>query len=217
MRLRNVKGSREHIAINEYVIKDAETYKGTWKDLFQDGKPIHIEIGMGKGKFLMEMARQHPEIHYIGIEKYSSVLVRALEKMEEDPLDNVHFIRMDAEYINQVFDKGEVEEIYLNFSDPWPKDRHAKRRLTSRQFLARYKNIIREDQSVIFKTDNRDLFDFSLEEVKEAGWKLDLCTFDLHHSEYLEGNVMTEYEERFSAQGNPIHKMIIHRETSAPF
>ena len=136
----------------------------------------------------------------------------ALEKMEEDPLDNVHFIRMDAEYINQVFDKGEVEEIYLNFSDPWPKDRHAKRRLTSRQFLARYKNIIRENQSVIFKTDNRDLFDFSLEEVKEAGWKLDLCTFDLHHSEYLEGNVMTEYEEKFVKKGNPICKMIIHYE-----
>lgn len=212
MRLRNVKGSREHIAINEYVIKDAENYKGTWKELFQDGKPIHIEIGMGKGKFLMEMAKLHPEIHYIGIEKYSSVLVRALEKMEEEPLDNVHFIRMDAEYINQVFDKGEVEEIYLNFSDPWPKDRHAKRRLTSRQFLARYKNIIRENQSVIFKTDNRDLFDFSLEEVKEAGWKLDLCTFDLHHSEYLEGNVMTEYEEKFVKKGNPICKMIIHYE-----
>ena len=119
---------------------------------------------------------------------------------------------MDAEYINQVFDKGEVEEIYLNFSDPWPKDRHAKRRLTSRQFLARYKNIIRENQSVIFKTDNRDLFDFSLEEVKEAGWKLDLCTFDLHHSEYLEGNVMTEYEEKFVKKGNPICKMIIHYE-----
>ena len=212
MRLRNVKGSREHIAINEYVIKDAENYKGTWKEVFHDGKPIHIEIGMGKGKFLMEMAKLHPEIHYIGIEKYSSVLVRALEKMEEEPLDNVHFIRMDAEYINQVFDKGEVEEIYLNFSDPWPKDRHAKRRLTSRQFLARYKNIIRENQSVIFKTDNRDLFDFSLEEVKEAGWSVELCTFDLHHSEYLEGNVMTEYEEKFVKKGNPICKMIIHYE-----
>ena len=211
MRLRNVKGSREHIAINEYVIKEAEQYKGTWREVFEDDKPIHIEIGMGKGKFLMEMARQHPEIHYIGIEKYSSVLVRALEKMEEDPLNNVHFIRMDAEYINQVFDKGEVEEIYLNFSDPWPKDRHAKRRLTSRQFLARYKEILKENQRVIFKTDNRGLFDFSLEEVKEAGWKLDLCTFDLHHSEYLEGNVMTEYEEKFSSIGNPICKLIASR------
>ena len=212
MRLRNVKGSREHIAVNEYVIKDADQYKGTWKELFEDGKPIHIEIGMGKGKFLMEMAKRHPEIRYIGIEKYSSVLIRALEKMEEEPLDNVHFIRMDAEYINQVFDKGEVEEIYLNFSDPWPKDRHAKRRLTSRQFLARYRDILQENQSVIFKTDNRGLFDFSLEEVKEAGWKLDLCTFDLHHSEYLEGNVMTEYEEKFVQKGNPICKMIIHYE-----
>ena len=210
MRLRNVRGSREHIAENKYVIKEAEQYKGKWADLFGDHKPIHLEIGMGKGKFLMEMAKLHPEIHYIGIEKYSSVLIRALEKMEEEPLDNIHFLRMDAEYIQQYFEKGEVEEIYLNFSDPWPKDRHAKRRLTSRKFLARYKEILKEEGKVIFKTDNRGLFDFSLEEVKEAGWTLDLCTFDLHHIEYLEGNVMTEYEEKFVAKGNPICKMVIH-------
>lgn len=166
---------------------------------------------MGKGRFLMEMAKLHPDIHYIGIEKYSSVLVRALEKMEEEPLPNIHFLRMDAEYITQYFDKGEVAEIYLNFSDPWPKDRHAKRRLTSRQFLARYDEILADDGKVIFKTDNRGLFDFSLEEVKEAGWILDYATFDLHHSEYLNGNVMTEYEEKFVNLGNPICKMVIHR------
>ena len=121
MRLRNVKGSREQIAENEYVLKNAENNKGKWKEFFQDDKPIHLEIGMGKGRFLMEMAKLHPDIHYIGIEKYSSVLVRALEKMEEEPLPNIHFLRMDAEYITQYFDKGEVAEIYLNFSDPWPK------------------------------------------------------------------------------------------------
>ena len=165
---------------------------------------------MGKGKFLMEMAKLHPEIHYIGIEKYSSVCNTCYRKNGKgEPLDNIHFLRMDAEYIQQYFEKGEVEEIYLNFSDPWPRDRHAKRRLTSRQFLARYKEI-KEKGKVIFKTDNRGLFDFSLEEVKEAGWTLDLCTFDLHHSEYLEGNVMTEYEEKFVAKGNPICKMVIH-------
>lgn len=211
MRLRNVKGSREHIAENEYAIKEAEQYKGRWREFFGDGKPIHIEIGMGKGRFLMDLARLHPEIHYIGIEKYSSVLVRALEKMEEDPLPNLHFIRMDAEYITETFDEGEVDRIYLNFSDPWPKDRHAKRRLTSRQFLARYDQILKKEGHIEFKTDNRDLFDFSLEEVKEAGWTLELCTFDLHHSEYLEGNVMTEYEEKFVKKGNPICKMIIQR------
>ena len=145
MRLRNVKGSREQIAANEYTIKDAEQIKGQWKDYFQDGKPIQLEIGMGKGKFLMQLAEKNPQIHYIGIEKYSSVLVRALEKMEENPLENLHFIRMDAENIVNVFEKGEVDQIYLNFSDPWPKDRHAKRRLTSRQFLERYHNILKEE------------------------------------------------------------------------
>ncbi len=212
MRLRNVKGSREQIAENEFVIKNAEQNKGKWAEVFRDGRPIHLEIGMGKGKFLMEMARLHPDIHYIGIEKYSSVLVRALEKMEEEPLPNIHFLRMDAEYITEYFAPGEVEEIYLNFSDPWPKERHAKRRLTSRQFLARYDEILKPEGRVIFKTDNRGLFDFSLEEVQEAGWILDYHTFDLHHSEYLEGNVMTEYEEKFVQKGNPICKMVIHRQ-----
>ena len=215
MRLRNVKGSREQIAENEYVIKNAEKNKGKWREFFQDGKPIHLEIGMGKGRFLMEMARLHPEINYIGIEKYSSVLVRALEKMEEAPLPNIHFLRMDAEYITEYFDKGEVEEIYLNFSDPWPKDRHAKRRLTSRQFLSRYHEILSDNGKVIFKTDNRGLFDFSLEEVKESGWILDYYTYDLHHSEYLPGNVMTEYEEKFVNLGNPICKMVIHQNAAS--
>ena len=212
MRLRNVKGSRETIAANEFALKNPEQYKGKWSEVFEQNLPIHIEIGMGKGQFLMKMAELHPDIHYIGIEKYSSVLVRALEKIEENPLPNIHFIRMDAENITQVFEKGEVEQIYLNFSDPWPKDRHAKRRLTSRQFLERYDNILKDNEKIIFKTDNRALFDFSLEEVKEAGWSVELCTFDLHHSEYLEGNVMTEYEEKFVKKGNPICKMVIHHE-----
>ena len=195
MRLRNVKGSREQIAANEYTIKDAEQIKGQWKDYFQDGKPIQLEIGMGKGKFLMQLAEKNPQIHYIGIEKYSSVLVRALGKMEENPLENLHFIRMDAENIVNVFEKGEVDQIYLNFSDPWPKDRHAKRRLTSRQFFARYDAILKPDGRLEFKTDNQNLFTFSLEEIPEAGWHLDASTRDLHHDSVLnEGNIMTEYE-----------------------
>ncbi len=211
MRLKNVKGSRERIAANEYALKDVEQNKGSWKEFFGDGKPIHIEIGMGKGKFLMEMARRHPNIHYIGIEKFSSVLVRAVQKMEEEPLPNIHFIRMDAEYICNVFEKGEVEEIYLNFSDPWPKERHTKRRLTSHQFLERYDKILKEGGSIQFKTDNRDLFDFSVEEIRNAGWTIDQCTYDLHHSDFLEGNVMTEYEERFVAEEKPICKVTFHR------
>ena len=205
MRLRNVRGSREQIAQNELVIKDAQQYRGKWKEYLEDtDRPIRLEIGMGKGKFLMQMAVKEPAYQYIGIEKYSSVLVRALEKMEEDPLENVHFLRMDAEYITEYFAAGEVDHIFLNFSDPWPKDRHAKRRLTSVQFLKRYEKILAPGGGITFKTDNRDLFDFSLESVKEAEWTMTDLTFDLHHSEYVEGNVMTEYEERFVAKGNPI-------------
>ena len=214
MRLRNVKGSREQIAANEYTIKDAEQIKGQWKDYFQDGKPIQLEIGMGKGKFLMRLAEKNPHIHYIGIEKYSSVLVRAVEKTEDFEGKNLRLIRMDAEDIENVFEKGEVSRIYLNFSDPWPKDRHAKRRLTSVRFLERYDNILTSDGRIVFKTDNKDLFDFSLEQVEEAGWILENYTYDLHHSEYNEGNVMTEYEEKFSAKGNPICRLTAYRHES---
>lgn len=211
MRLRNVKGSREKIAGSEFVIHEPEGIKGKWHEFFQNENPIHIEIGMGKGKFITTLAQQNPDINYIGIEKYSSVLIRALEKRAEIELNNLIFIRMDAENIEEVFEKDEVDCIYLNFSDPWPKDRHAKRRLTSTQFLARYDKVLKREGEVIFKTDNRPLFDFSLEQVEEAGWKLKNHTFDLHHSEYIEGNVMTEYEEKFSAEGNPIHRLVAYR------
>ena len=211
MRLRNVKGSREAIAANDYVINEPEKNKGSWKQAFGNDNPIMIEIGMGKGKFLMELAKNNPDVNYVGIEKYSSVLVRALEKLEEDPRDNMLLIRMEAENINDVFDTDEVDRIYLNFSDPWPKDRHAKRRLTSREFLARYDQFLKKDGYIQFKTDNNDLFDFSLEEAKEAGWNLTELTRDLHNSEYVEGNVMTEYEEKFSSMGNPINRVVISR------
>lgn len=211
MRLRNVKGSREKIAANDFVIHNPEEMKGKWSEVFENDNPIHIEVGMGKGRFLMELAQLNPNINYIGIEKYSSVLIRAIEKREEVELSNLYFVRMDAEDINDVFAEGEIDQIYLNFSDPWPKDRHAKRRLTSHQFLARYDKILKKDGVVIFKTDNKDLFDFSLEEVPVAGWTLESYTYDLHHSEYKEGNVMTEYEEKFSSMGNPICRMVISR------
>lgn len=211
MRLRNVKGSRETIAANDYVVHAPEEQKGKWSEVFGNSNPIHIEVGMGKGKFITELARQNPDINYVGIEKYSSVLVRALEKRPALEQDNLMFIRMDAENLPEVFAKDEVERIYLNFSDPWPKDRHAKRRLTSVQFLSRYDQFLKPDGRVIFKTDNRPLFDFSLEQVEEAGWILESHTFDLHHSEYLEGNVMTEYESKFVAEGKPINRMVIYR------
>lgn len=220
MRLRNVKGAREKIAASHFTInEDNETalfdHKGSWNTVFGNNNPIHIEIGMGKGQFITELAKQNPDINYIGIEKFSSVLVRAIERKEADEealsLTNLFFIRMDAEKIEQVFAKEEVKRIYLNFSDPWPKDRHAKRRLTSTRFLARYDNVLANDGRIMFKTDNRDLFDFSLEQIKEAGWICDHVTYDLHHSEFNENNIMTEYETRFSAEGKPICRLEAYR------
>ena len=211
MRLRNVPGARETIIENQFSIQEPEQKKGKWAEVFGNDHPIHIEVGMGKGQFIIEMAKRNPEINYIGIEKYSSVLVRAVEKLEDFEQNNLRLIRMDAENIEEVFDKDEVDRTYLNFSDPWPKDRHAKRRLTSTRFLERYNNILTPEGRVMFKTDNKDLFDFSLEQVEEAGWILENHTYDLHHSEYNEGNVMTEYEEKFSAKGNPICRLVAYR------
>lgn len=213
MRLRNITGSREVIAASPYVVHEEQAFREKWQKVFENNHPIHIEIGMGKGKFIYTMARLHPDINYIGIEKYSSVLLRAIQKMEEEELPNLKFIRMDAEEITEVFAPGEVGRIYLNFSDPWPKDRHAKRRLPSRQFLERYDKILEVQGQLEFKTDNRELFDFAVEELAPAGWKAHVITYDLHKDAVLmEGNVMTEYEEKFSAMGNPIYKYIIYRE-----
>lgn len=211
MRLRNIKGSREKIQSNEYVVQEPEQYKGRWKEFFNNDNPIHVEIGMGKGKFITRLAHMNPDINYIGIEKFSSVLVRALEKRPELETNNLIFIRMDAEYINDVFDRDEIERIYLNFSDPWPKDRHAKRRLTSKEFFARYDKLLKSHGHVEFKTDNRELFDFSLEEVELASWKLRDVTFNLHDSEFAAGNIMTEYEEKFSQEGKPINRLVAFR------
>ena len=212
MRSRNITGSREMIRESGFVVHEPEEMRGRWKEAFGSDAPLHVEIGMGKGRFLMDMARLHPEISYIGIEKYSSVLLRAIQKMQEDPLPNVKFIRMDAEEIEAVFGEGEVDRIYLNFSDPWPKDRHAKRRLESRQFLKRYDRILKKGGQIEFKTDNRELFAFALEGLPEAGWRAKAVTWDLHGDPAMnEGNVMTEYEERFSSLGNPICKYIIER------
>ena len=212
MRLRNIKGSKEFIEASPYVIQEPENWKGKRSELFHKDHPLHIEIGMGKGQFIHELAANNPDINYIGIEMYSSVLYRALEKRAETELENLFFLRFDAKYLANIFDHGEVSRIYLNFSDPWPKDRHAKRRLTSPNFLTLYHDILAPDGWIQFKTDNRDLFDFSVESVKESAfWHIDEITYDLHHSEYLPGNIMTEYESRFVAEGKPICRFVISR------
>ena len=209
MRLRNVKGAREKISASVSVIDNPRDYKGKWRDLFGNNNPIYIEIGMGKGKFIIDNAIKNPNINYIGIEKFSSVLVRAIERKEanENDLSNLVFLRFDAEYIEEVFEKEEVDRIYLNFSDPWPKDRHAKRRLTSKEYFKRYDNILSKEGKVIFKTDNNDLFNFSLEQIEIAGWTLINKTNDLHNSEYVKENIMTEYEERFVKEGIAINRL----------
>ena len=215
MRLRNIPGADDVIRKHPIAIKNETEKKGLWNKVFGNDNPIHIEIGMGKGQFLLTLAKQKPNINYIGIERYSSVLLRALEKFDTEEfmeLQNIRFICMDAFELPEVFSLGEVAKIYLNFSDPWPKSRHANRRLTSTRFFGQYDKVLAQNGVVEFKTDNRPLFEFSLEQVEEAGWRLLAHTFDLHNDETMnEGNVMTEYEEKFSSMGNPIHKLIATR------
>lgn len=211
MRLRNVRGSREIVDASGYVLKNPSQFKGKWSEVFGRKNPLFLEIGMGKGKFITTLAEQNPEINYIGMEKFSSALVRGLEKQNELALSNLFFLRENAEYLPEFFEQGEISRIYLNFSDPWPKERHAKRRLTSREYFQRYDQVLILDGIVEFKTDNQALFEFSLEEAAAAGWEVIACTTDLHQSDMADGNVMTEYEEKFSSKGNPIFKVIIKK------
>lgn len=213
MRLRNIPIAKEVIAASDCVVKDYKGNKGTWAEVFGNDHPLRIEVGMGKGQFIIAMAQKYPEINFIGIERYDSVLLRAIQKLEkeENQPANLRFVCMDAGELPETFGKGEVDRIYLNFSDPWPKERHAKRRLTSREFLKRYEEILEPGHFVEFKTDNVGLFDFSLEEIQDYGWILKDHTHDLHHHEYMNnGNIMTEYEEKFSSQGNNICKLIAY-------
>ena len=187
-------------------IKNPEENKGKWSQVFGNNNPIHIEIGCGKGNFILGMARMYPDINFIGIEKVEDVIVMAMEKVTAAELTNVLFMDMDAERIEEFFTKGEIERIYLNFSDPWKKKKQAKRRLTHKNFLDKYKNVLNEGDYIFFKTDNRPLFEFSLNSFCEENYKLSNISLDLHNSNF-EGNVMTEYEERFSKMGMPIYRL----------
>ena len=213
MRLRHIKGAEQQIAESPYVIQDPAALKGRWNEQFGNDHPLEIEVGMGKGKFIMDLAAANPGINYLGIERYSSVLLRALQKRAELELPNIFFLCIDAAEMASYFAPGEVDRIYLNFSDPWPKDRHARRRLTSHEFLDRYDQFLAADGRLEFKTDNQDLFTFSLEEIETSDrWHLNASTRDLHHDPSMnEGNIMTEYEEKFSSKGNPICKLIASR------
>ena len=211
MRLRHITGAEQRIAESVHVVSDPETQRGRWQEVYGNDRPIYVEIGMGKGKFLMDLARQNPQFNYLGVEIYSSVLLKAVQKQEEERLGNVRFLCVDALKLAEILAPGAAAGIYLNFSDPWPKDRHAKRRLTSPRFLAVYDRILAPDGAIEFKTDNRGLFEYSLESIPAAGWEIIYSTFDLHRSGYAEGNVMTEYEEKFAAEGKPICKLVATR------
>ncbi len=213
MRLRNIPGADEIVSNSSFCIQQPEENKGMWAQFLGNSYPIHIEIGMGKGRFLMDLAAQNPKINYLGIERYTSVLLRAVQKMELLPLPNLHFLCADAAMLPNLFAEGEVDCIYLNFSDPWPKERHAKRRLTSPEFLNRYDQVLSPNGRIEFKTDNQALFSYSLEAIQNSPvWKLDAFTKDLHHDRIMgEGNIMTEYEEKFSSRGNPIYKLVSSR------
>ena len=206
MRLRNIKNAPERLAQNErdFVVNPTE-YKGNWHKLFGNDNPIHIEIGMGKGQFLSTLATKNPNVNYIGIEKFSSVLLRASEKLELLELTNVKIINVDAQNLEEVFAEDEIDRIYLNFSDPWPKNAHAKRRLTSNRFLPIYEKILQRHGEIHFKTDNRILFEFSLESLNNYGLQLSNISLDLHNSDYPD-NIVTEYEEKFSKFG-PIYRL----------
>ncbi len=209
MRLRNVKGAKEKIENSKYVILDYENYKGKFNELFQNNNLLYIEIGTGKGKFIRKMALENPNINFIGIEKFDSVLVRALEKVEQEDIPNLKFLRMDATNIDEIF-LHEIDKIFLNFSDPWPKARHENRRLTSINFLRKYDNIFKSTKEIEMKTDNRHLFEFSVKSLTDYDYKIQLLCLDLY-SEDVSLNISTEYEDKFHNKGLPIYKIVVKK------
>ncbi len=202
MRLKNIKGASLIIDASKYVIENPSDYKGIFKSLFHNNNPLHLEIGIGKGQFIINMAKAFPNINFIGIEMYDSVIVRAVQKQDVEGLANLKLIKFDATNIEDIFDH-EIDVLYLNFSDPWPKKRHTHRRLTSERFLKRYDSIFAGKNVIIQKTDNRHFFEFSLKTFTNYGYKIEELSLDLHKDDYF--NVKTEYEERFSSMGYPIY------------
>ncbi len=209
MRLRKVKNARERLMVdnNKYFINEPENYKGKWNELFSNNNPLHIEIGCGKGQFMSTLAKLNPDINYIAIEKFDSVLLRCLEKIINDDIPNLKIAVMDAAVLGTYFADDEVDRIYLNFSDPWPKSHHAKRRLTSPLFLDLYKHVLKDEGEIHFKTDNRGLFEYSLESFNNNGFKLSHISLDLHKdTEKYPDNITTEFEDKWSKLG-PIYRL----------
>ena len=203
MRLRKVKNAQNIIDESQYIIKKPEIYKGNYKNVFENDNPIYIEVGMGKGDFIIENALKNPEINFIGIEKFDSVMVRAVQKLEEYDIPNLKLIKIDALNIDNIFDK-EISCLYLNFSDPWPKKRHTNRRLTSNVFFNKYDLIFKNTKKIIMKTDNRHLFEYSIKSLTDYGYKINDISLDLHSDNKLD-NIETEYEKKFVSKGMVIY------------
>ena len=210
MRLKNVKGASTIIENSDYIIKEPKKYKGNYNLLFNNSNPIYIEIGMGKGDFIIENALKYPNVNFIGIEKFDSVIVRACQKLEDKKIPNLKLIRIDAEEIEEVFER-EVSLIYLNFSDPWPKARHEKRRLSHERFLKKYDSIFQDEKRIIMKTDNRNLFEFSVKSFVEYGYKIEDISLNLYEDD-IKNNIPTEYETRFHERGMVIYKVDVHKD-----
>lgn len=197
------------------MVEDPKAQRGAWKQLFGNENPIRLEIGCGKGRFILENARRNPDINFVAIEKEEGALIMATEKAVNEALPNLRFLSFDAAALNEIFAPGEVSLIYLNFSDPWPPNRQRKRRLTWRAFLVVYDEILAEDGAIFFKTDNQRLFEWSLGELCQNGWLLQNISLDLHKSDY--DNIMTEYEEKFSSQGYRIYRVEARKRTPQNF
>ena len=209
MRQRNVKNKKEIINNSKYIVLYPEKYKTNWNKLFNNNNPIYIEIGMGKGNFILENALRYSNINFIGIEKYDSIMALAIKKIDQYEIDNLKLIRMDAQNILDVFEY-EIDKIYLNFSDPWPKERHAKRRLTSSIFLEKYDKVFRNNPIIEMKTDNQGLFEYSLVSFNNNNYFITDISLDLHHSN-IQNNIMTEYERKFSEENHCIYYVKVEK------
>ncbi|RKD22357.1 tRNA (guanine-N7-)-methyltransferase [Caminicella sporogenes DSM 14501] len=208
MRLRYIKNAKEKMEMHDKVITNPEQYRYSWNDIFGNDNPIHVEFGAGRGGFIVKMAEKYHDINYLAFERNSKVIIKGLNKLPEKVPSNFYFVHSDIRKIEDIFNESFIERIYLNFSDPWPKERHSKRRLTHRRFLELYKKILVPKGEIHLKTDNDMLFDFSLDEFKEMGWEIVMVTRDLHNSKFVDGNIMTEYEEKFVKKGQHINKLI---------
>ena len=207
MRVRNKPGALEKLAsYPDYVIVNPQEHRGYWQQMFPQNQPLHIEVGSGKGRFINEMAKEHPEINYIGIEMNKNVLVTALDHLIKSDVPNLKLLHVDGRDLREYFADGEVDQLYLNFSDPWPKTKHEKRRLTYQTFLETFDTITKDNAEIHFKTDNRGLFEYSLSSFSKYGMTLERVWLDLHNSDF-EGNIMTEYEEKFSSKGQVIYRV----------